>query len=69
MVVFNNGDAIPEYALSKITERFYSLPRPQTGMKSTGLGLNFVLEVAQLHQAKLQITNVSEGVEARLIFK
>jgi len=69
VVVFNNGDAIPEYALSKITERFYSLPRPQTGMKSTGLGLNFVLEVAQLHQAKLQITNVSEGVEARLIFK
>ena len=39
----------PDYALARVTERFYSLPRPATGRKSTGLGLNFVQEVADLH--------------------
>jgi len=68
IIIFNNGEQIPEYALTKVTERFYSLPRPNTGMKSTGLGLNFVLEIAQLHHAQFIIKNVTNGVEARLIF-
>lgn len=68
IVVFNKGEAIPEYALTKITTKFYSLPRPDTNMKSTGLGLNFVDEIAQLHHARLHIRNVLEGVEAKLVF-
>ncbi len=40
--VFNQGEAIPDYAIDRVAERFYSLPRPGTGRKSTGLGLNFV---------------------------
>jgi hypothetical protein len=30
-----------------LSERFYSLPRPDSGRKSTGLGLNFVEEVVK----------------------
>lgn len=64
--IANEGDAIPEYALPRLTERFYSLPRPHTGRKSTGLGLNFVQEVAELHGGSLQIRNAAGVVEAIL---
>jgi len=68
LCVINVGQAIPDYALARVCERFYSLPRPHTGRKSTGLGLNFVQEVAQLHRASLQLANVSGGVAATLHF-
>jgi two-component system, OmpR family, sensor histidine kinase CreC len=64
--VFNQGDPIPDYALPRVAERFYSLPRPATGRKSTGLGLSFVREVAQLHDGTFQIRNTGDGVEAEL---
>lgn len=67
IAVENEGELIPEYALSRLTERFYSLPRPNTGRKSTGLGLNFVQEVAELHGGSLYVHNVKNGVEAILI--
>ncbi|MET1077105.1 MAG: two-component system sensor histidine kinase CreC [Pseudomonas sp.] len=64
--LFNPGEAIPDYALPRLTERFYSLPRPGTGRKSTGLGLNFVQEVAQLHGGALMLGNVEGGVQVSL---
>jgi two-component system sensor histidine kinase CreC len=64
--VFNEGEAIPDFALPRVTERFYSLPRPGSGRKSTGLGLNFVQEVAQLHGGRFTIANVPGGVCATL---
>ncbi|WP_248917816.1 two-component system sensor histidine kinase CreC [Pseudomonas entomophila] len=64
--LFNQGQAIPEYALGRVSERFYSLPRPGTGRKSTGLGLNFVDEVMQLHGGSLAVDNVEGGVRVRL---
>ncbi|TBU92881.1 two-component system sensor histidine kinase CreC [Phytopseudomonas dryadis] len=66
--LFNQGEAIPDYALPRLTERFYSLARPQGGRKSTGLGLNFVQEVVDLHGAELRIGNVEGGVEVCLSF-
>jgi len=64
--LYNQGEAIPDYALGRLSERFYSLPRPGTGRKSTGLGLNFVEEVLQLHGGTLEIANVEDGVRVRL---
>ncbi|MOA54476.1 Sensor protein CreC [compost metagenome] len=64
--LFNQAEPIPDYALTRLSERFYSLPRPDSGRKSTGLGLNFVEEVLQLHGGSLQIGNVAEGVEVTL---
>jgi two-component system sensor histidine kinase CreC len=66
--IFNQGPAIPDFALPKLTHRFFSLPRPDTGKKSTGLGLNFVQEIMELHKGKLEIANQEEGVIAKLIF-
>lgn len=66
VTLFNAGAPIPDYALPRLTERFYSLPRPSSGRKSTGLGLNFVQEVAHLHGGTLALRNVDGGVAATL---
>ncbi|SFH02104.1 two-component system sensor histidine kinase CreC [Pseudomonas sp. NFACC45] len=64
--LFNQAEPIPDYALPRLSERFYSLPRPDSGRKSTGLGLNFVEEVVQLHAGQFSIGNVEGGVEVVL---
>ncbi|MFJ2463218.1 two-component system sensor histidine kinase CreC [Pseudomonas sp. NPDC087615] len=64
--LFNETAQIPDYALPRLTERFYSLPRPDSGRKSTGLGLNFVEEVVKLHGGSMTIRNVENGVEVTL---
>ena len=64
--LFNQAEAIPDYALPRLSERFYSLPRPDSGRKSTGLGLNFVEEVVKLHGGTMSIGNVDGGVEVKL---
>ena len=67
MALFNQAAAIPDYALPRLCERFYSLPRPDSGRKSTGLGLNFVEEVVQLHGGRMNIGNVEGGVQVTLL--
>lgn len=62
----NQGSLIPDYALAKIPQRFYSLPRTN-GRRSSGLGLNFVAEIMRLHHGKLQLTNLADGVRVSLI--
>jgi len=66
VTVFNEGESIPDFALPRVTERFYSLPRPGSDRKSTGLGLSFVQEVASLHGGAFDIANVPGGVRAVL---
>lgn len=60
LYVMDNGSGIPDFALSRIFERFYSLPRAN-GQKSSGLGLAFVSEVARLHQGNVSLHNRPEG--------
>ncbi len=57
----DNGPGIPDYAQQRIFERFYSLPRPDGGQKSTGLGLTLVCEVVQLHGGEIHIGNRPDG--------
>jgi two-component system sensor histidine kinase CreC len=59
--VEDEGPGIPEYARERIYERFYSLPRPGTARKSSGLGLTFVKEVADLHQGRISLRNRDKG--------
>jgi two-component system sensor histidine kinase CreC len=65
--VCDQGAGIPDYALPRVFERFYSLARPGTQRKSSGLGLPFVKEVAALHGGEVRLSNLPDGgVEARL---
>lgn len=59
--VADRGPGIPDYALPRLFERFYSLPRPGGQDKSTGLGLCFVREVANLHKGEIVLANRDGG--------
>ena len=59
--ISDEGSGIPDYALSRVFERFYSLPRPGTARKSTGLGLALVREIAHLHDGEVEVKNRPEG--------
>jgi two-component system sensor histidine kinase CreC len=61
VTVEDSGVGVPDYALSRLFERFYSLPRPDTGRKSTGLGLSIVREIARLHGGEVTLDNRSQG--------
>jgi two-component system sensor histidine kinase CreC len=65
--VRDSGPGIPAYALTRVFERFYSLPRPGSNEKSTGLGLCFVQQVAELHHGQISLRNCGDGgAEAQL---
>jgi two-component system sensor histidine kinase CreC len=59
--VRDHGAGAPDFALPRLFERFFSLPRPATGRKSTGLGLAFVQEVARLHGGSASFANHPDG--------
>ncbi|MEQ3724619.1 two-component system sensor histidine kinase CreC [Alcanivorax sp.] len=66
LTVDNTGPVIPDYALERVTERFYSLPAPGQE-KSSGLGLAMVNEIASLHGGTLTLDNTGNGVRATLV--
>jgi len=69
IIVEDSGSGIPDYALQKIFDRFYSLDRPDTGRKSSGLGLAFVREVMALHSGEINIANrPGGGTKASMVF-
>lgn len=59
--VTDRGAGIPDYATARVFERFYSLPRPRSGARSSGLGLGFVREVAALHGGSADLRNREGG--------
>lgn len=58
--VQDEGPGIPDYAMGKVFEKFYSLARPHSRKKSTGLGLAFVKEIASLHHGRIELVNAAE---------
>ncbi len=61
------GPGIPDYAADRVFERFYSLPRPLTGERSSGLGLSLVREVAALHGGAATLANRKGGGAEALV--
>ena len=56
ILVGDDGPGVPTFALERVFERFYSLPRPD-GARSSGIGLSFVREVAMLHGGTTAVAN------------
>jgi two-component system sensor histidine kinase CreC len=61
VTVLDRGPGVPDYALDRAFERFYSLPRPAGGSRSSGLGLCFVAEAAALHGGEATLANRDGG--------
>ncbi|TGL44609.1 two-component system sensor histidine kinase CreC [Leptospira perdikensis] len=67
--VMDEGHSIPDYALTRVTEKFYSLPRPNNNRKSSGLGLSIVNQIVELHGGKFAIQNRNpRGVLVSIFF-
>jgi two-component system sensor histidine kinase CreC len=66
LTIQDYGVGIPAYAQEKIFDRFYSLPRPDSGKKSSGLGLSFVREVMQLHQGTIVIRSGATALSSEI---
>lgn len=61
LVVLDRGPGIPDFATERVFEKFYSLQRPDTGRKSSGLGLSIVLAITRLHGGEIRLANRPEG--------
>ena len=59
--VADRGPGVPDYARERVFERFYSLPRPDGGSRSSGLGLPFVAQVAELHGGRAELRERDGG--------
>jgi Signal transduction histidine kinase len=59
--VCDQGPGIPDYAQKRIFQKFFSLQRPHSQQKSTGLGLNFVRQIAILHGGLITLHNLPQG--------
>ena len=65
--IVDQGMGVPEFAFERAFDRFFSMPRPRTGHKSSGLGLCFVRETAHLHGGGITLTPVlPTGTKATL---
>ena len=70
IVVLDDGPGIPPHVLSKLFTRFFSVSRPDTGVRGNGLGLRFVRKIMQLHGGEVTLQNrfIQQGAEAKLRF-
>jgi two-component system sensor histidine kinase CreC len=68
--VFDQGPGVPEHARRQLFTRFFSSSRPDTGKRSTGLGLRFVKKIMSLHGGEVSVTNrfMEDGAVATLKF-
>ncbi len=65
--VRDRGPGIPAFAKEKVFDRFYSLQRPDTGKKSSGLGLSLVREIALLHRGSIELSEAPGGGTAAVL--
>ncbi|MFA6449055.1 MAG: ATP-binding protein [bacterium] len=70
LTVKDSGIGIPENEQPKIFDRFYQVDNTSTRQYGgTGLGLAIVKEIAQVHNASIEIESVEgEGAEIRVVF-
>jgi two-component system sensor histidine kinase CreC len=59
--VRDHGPGVPPYALERAFDHFYSLQRPDSGKKSSGLGLCIVREIMELHGGSVTLENAPKG--------
>lgn len=67
LTVEDQGPGVPAFARDRVFERFYSLARPASGQRSSGLGLSFVAAIAALHGGTARLENIPGGARATLV--
>ena len=72
ITVTDTGPGVPDYALPRLGERFFSTPRPNGERTGSGLGLAIVRQIMALHHGTLHLANLAPaagpGLRAELVF-
>lgn len=62
--IFNDGQVLPDYAVAKVFNRYFSLSHhsaaQNTHKKGTGLGLTLVKQVIEHHGGTISLNNISD---------
>ena len=68
--MLDDGPGIPPQVINKLFTRFFSVSRPDTGVRGNGLGLRFVRKIMKLHGGEVSLQNrfIHQGAEAKLRF-
>jgi two-component system, OmpR family, sensor histidine kinase CreC len=71
LTVRDHGPGVPDYAMPRLGQRFFSTTRPaadaEPERRGSGLGLAIVQEVMALHGGRLQLANAEPGLRASLV--
>jgi two-component system, OmpR family, sensor histidine kinase CreC len=65
--VQDQGAGVPDYALPRLGERFFTTPRPGGQRSGSGLGLAIVRQIMALHGGELRLGNKPQGFCAELM--
>lgn len=69
IIVSDSGPGLPDYAIDRVFDRFYSLKNKETGRKGAGIGLALTREAMALHQGTIRLENrQNSGTRAVLSF-
>ena len=62
------GSGVPDYALHRLGERFFTTARPDGQRTGTGLGLAIVKQIMVLHGGRVRFANTQPGLRVTLEF-
>ncbi|MDO9406124.1 MAG: two-component system sensor histidine kinase CreC [Polaromonas sp.] len=68
VAVQDSGPGVPDYALPRLGERFFSTVRPDGHTKGSGLGLAIVRQIMLLHGGRVVVRNTQPGLRVELHF-
>ena len=69
VAVRDHGPGVPDYALPRLGERFFSTARPGGTTQGSGLGLAIVRQIMRLHGGSVAIDNATPGLRVTLRFE
>lgn len=69
LVVQDSGPGVPDYALPRLGERFFTTQRPDGRRSGSGLGLAIVQQVMLLHQGRVRFAQRNPGLQVTLEFR
>lgn len=67
--VEDHGPGVPDYALPRLGERFFTTQRPDGSRSGSGLGLAIVHQVMLLHHGAVRFQPLSPGLRVTLDFR
>ena len=68
VAVQDTGPGVPDYALPRLGERFFTTARPSGERSGSGLGLAIVRRVMALHGGQMVVANTAPGLRVALQF-